>query len=670
MDYLSRCPIPPSDNAVSLSIIDTTSTIVAPAKEFVKPVLESHDVWTVPAYAFLIRNLSQNRTIIFDLGVRKDFDSLAPGLVQRIKASGFAVKTEKGAIIWSHCHFDHTGDPSSFDAATALVVGPGVKANLMPGYPTNPESGLLDSDWAGREVMEINFDNTGLKIGQFQAHDYFGDGSFYLLDAPGHAIGHMCALARVTSHPPSFVFLGADSAHHGAELRPSKWMTLPSRLSFSNMPQASFCPGDLFEELVPGADKTKPMYRLTDKGSHFNAAVAEETIAKIQELDALDNVFVTTTRYLSAIAGRVTYRRLSDSSTVRSCISAPREHHLPPGVLVSRPPADKLATLACASEAAPRRGRAPSSTGASRLKDEGTRLQVVSAGAIAGLVSRFVVSPLDVVKIRLQLQPHSPSAPAPLRGTVATIKHILKHEGLTALWKGNVPAELLYVCYASIQFSAYRATTLFLQTGLPTRLPDAAESFLAGASSGALATTITYPLDLLRTRFAAQGRTKIYASLRRAVLDIKRDEGLRGFFRGIGPGLAQIVPLMGIFFVAYEGLRVRLAGLNMPWGGGDATAGVAGSVIAKTIVFPLDLVRKRIQVQGPTRGRYVYNDIPEYSSTLRAISSIVRAEGIRGLYKGLPISLIKSAPAGAVTVWTYERSLKVLMGWDAKEARL
>lgn len=326
--------------------------------------------------------------------------------------------------------------------------------------------------------------------------------------------------------------------------------------------------------------------------------------------------------------------------------------------------------MACATEAAPRRGRAPSSTGANHLKDEGTRLQVVSAGAIAGLVSRFVVSPLDVVKIRLQLQPHSPSAPAPLRGTVATIKHILKHEGLTALWKGNVPAELLYVCYASIQFSAYRATTLFLQTGLPTRLPDAAESFLAGASSGALATTITYPLDLLRTRFAAQGRTKIYASLRRAVLDIKRDEGLRGFFRGIGPGLAQIVPLMGIFFVAYEGLRVRLAGLNMPWGGGDATAGVAGSVIAKTIVFPLDLVRKRIQVQGPTRGRYVYNDIPEYSSTLRAISTIVRAEGIRGLYKGLPISLIKSAPAGAVTVWTYERSLKVLMGWDAKEARL
>lgn len=116
---------------------------------------------------------------------------------------------------------------------------------------------------------------------------------------------------------------------------------------------------------------------------------------------------------------------------------------------------------------------------------------------------------------------------------------------------------------------------------------------------------------------------------------------------------------------------MKMAGLNLPWGGGDATAGVIGSVIAKTAVFPLDLVRKRIQVQGPTRANYVYNDIPEYTSALRAIGTIARTEGIRGLYKGLPISLIKSAPAGAITVWTYERSLKMLMSMDAsREAQL
>lgn len=209
--------------------------------------------------------------------------------------------------------------------------------------------------------------------------------------------------------------------------------------------------------------------------------------------------------------------------------------------------------------------------------------------------------------------------------------------------------------------------TLFVQSGLPFKLPDAGESFIAGASSGAVATTATYPLDLLRTRFAAQGTDKVYRSLFGAIQDIHRDEGCRGFFRGLGPALAQIVPYMGMFFVAYEGLRLPMGDLNLPWGTGDATAGILGSVIAKTAVFPLDLVRKRIQVQGPTRSRYVYSDIPVYHTTVGAIRTIVAREGLRGLYKGLPISLIKAAPASAVTVWTYERSLNFMLAMNTRE---
>ena len=291
---------------------------------------------------------------------------------------------------------------------------------------------------------------------------------------------------------------------------------------------------------------------------------------------------------------------------------------------------------------------------------------------------RFVVAPLDVIKIRLQLQPYALSDPysalrdAPAyRGTFATLRHIIQYEGLTGLWKGNVPAEIMYVCYASIQFTAYRTTTMFLQSALPRRLPDSAETFVAGATSGAAATLVTYPLDLLRTRFAAQGTSRIYSSLFGAVRDIHHLEGPRGFFRGIGPTLGQIVPFMGTFFMTYEALRSRLSGLDLPWGSGNATAGVLGGVVAKTVVFPLDLVRKRIQVQGPTRNRYVYKDIPEYASTARAISTIVRAEGWRGLYKGLPISLLKAAPAGAFTVWTYERALRYMVGFEEKrDARL
>jgi solute carrier family 25 thiamine pyrophosphate transporter 19 len=228
-----------------------------------------------------------------------------------------------------------------------------------------------------------------------------------------------------------------------------------------------------------------------------------------------------------------------------------------------------------------------------------------------------------------------------------------------------VPAELLYVCYSAVQFTTYRTTTQLLHTALGPdhALPQSAESFIAGAVGGAAATAATYPLDLLRTRFAAQGNDKVYTSLLRAIRQIHREEGAQGFFRGLGPGLAQIVPYMGVFFAVYETLRPSLSGLGLPFSSGGAVAGTVASVLAKTGTFPLDLVRKRIQVQGPTRGRYVHKNIPEYyGGTVAAVRAILRNEGVRGLYRGLTVSLVKAAPASAVTMWTYERALKFYTG--------
>lgn len=317
------------------------------------------------------------------------------------------------------------------------------------------------------------------------------------------------------------------------------------------------------------------------------------------------------------------------------------------------------------------------------LKDEGSRLQVVVAGSTAGLISRFIVAPLDVVKIRLQLQTHSLSDPLSqlnlhggptYKGTLPTMRHILAHEGLSGLWKGNVPAEMMYVCYSAVQFTTYRTTSLLLQKMVS--LPPSAESFVAGAVAGATATTATYPLDLLRTRFAAQGNEdRVYMNLRHAVRDIARDEGLRGFFRGLGPAVIQIAPFMGTFFAVYEGLRSPLARFAdaaladvMPSaarGSSDAMAGAIAAVAAKTVVFPLDLVRKRIQVQGPTRSRYVHKNIPVYDGgVVRTLQTILRQEGVRGLYRGLTVSLLKAAPASTITVWTYERVLHLLIRLD------
>ena len=73
-------------------------------------------------------------------------------------------------------------------------------------------------------------------------------------------------------------------------------------------------------------------------------------------------------------------------------------------------------------------------------------------GGIAGMVSRFCIAPLDVIKIRLQLQKNGTRY---YRGIFHTMRQIVRDEGVTALWKGNIPAELLYVFYGATQFVTY-----------------------------------------------------------------------------------------------------------------------------------------------------------------------------------------------------------------------
>ncbi|PSR75851.1 beta-lactamase-like protein [Coniella lustricola] len=318
-------------------VIDTTTRMsnIPTAWFFDNPAIiqKGWDQWTAPAYSFLIEHHATGTQVLFDLGVRKDFEN-HPVAAKMKKAGVGKVEVQKGvreileengvhgsrikAVIWSHWHFDHVGDMSTFDPDTRLVVGPGFKDAFLPGYPADPEGQILESDYAGRELVEISFDGQGdvdgpvTTIGRFAAFDYFGDGSFYLLDSPGHAIGHLCGLARVSSGKDdgngggdTYVLMGGDAVHHCGELRPSPWRTLPKKSNGSEDVAApasadtaagcgSVCPGGLFEKLYRDGDDQKPFLGLaTVAGSvTADAKMAEQTVEKLQEADAHDKVFV------------------------------------------------------------------------------------------------------------------------------------------------------------------------------------------------------------------------------------------------------------------------------------------------------------------------------------------------------------------------------------------
>ncbi len=309
--------IPPGA-ASRVSIIDSTLRIShAPASFFLTPKLEGFDdLPTVPAWSFLIQS-STGKKAVFDLSVPPDpYNSYPPSVVRQLEELGWGVQVDKhvsqvledggvnltgiSSIIWSHHHFDHTGDPSTFPATTELVVGPGFKDALLPAYPTNPDSALHERYFANRTLREIDFSaqSPPLFAGGFRAFDFFGDGSFYLLDTPGHAVGHLGGLARTTTNPDTFIFMGGDLCHHSAQLRPSPDLRIPSRVHLhldEHEPFAKLrshratCPGASFEQLniKRGRKRNEPFF---DPVLVVDLPLAMDTIKKAQKADAAENV--------------------------------------------------------------------------------------------------------------------------------------------------------------------------------------------------------------------------------------------------------------------------------------------------------------------------------------------------------------------------------------------
>ncbi|KAI1390331.1 beta-lactamase-like protein [Hypoxylon trugodes] len=319
--------IPASASTVNVSIVNTTGTIYGlPVTQLFEPAIPGHDYLATPIYSFLIQHPALNRTIVFDLGIRKDFSAWPEGLLDTFKSYGISIDVPKHireildeqgvdtksieAVVWSHPHLDHTGDPSTFEPSTTLIVGPGVKKDVLPGYPAKQDTFILEADYAGREVKELDFTDSKIKIGKFPAIDYFGDGSFYFLDAPGHCIGHICGLARVTSNPDSFILMGGDIIHHSGELRPHHWHPLPDSISPHpfELSSSAPCPGELFHKLLRDG-KEEPFYypapnKEGQQAVHFDPELARESIKKLQEVDAHDNILVAAAheQYLLGVA--------------------------------------------------------------------------------------------------------------------------------------------------------------------------------------------------------------------------------------------------------------------------------------------------------------------------------------------------------------------------------
>ncbi|KAJ7644339.1 mitochondrial NAD transporter [Roridomyces roridus] len=181
-------------------------------------------------------------------------------------------------------------------------------------------------------------------------------------------------------------------------------------------------------------------------------------------------------------------------------------------------------------------------------------------------------------------------------------------------------------------------------------------SMIAGAGGGLIASVATCPLDVVKTKLQAQRAVQghhTYEGILDIVKSIFRHDGLRGFYRGLGPTILGYLPTWAIYFSVYDGIKTAFGEAPLgsqerlypaaqvkgyqpvmrehPWSLHILSAMVAGAT-STICTNPFWVIKTRFMTQSRAEVRYRH--------TLDAALTIYRSEGASAFYRGLVPSLL------------------------------
>lgn len=309
-----------------------------------------------------------------------------------------------------------------------------------------------------------------------------------------------------------------------------------------------------------------------------------------------------------------------------------------------------------------------------------TPFQQIVASCTGAILTSLMVTPLDVVKIRLQAQNNQFSKgecfvynnglmdhvciceeegnkawykkPGYFRGTLDAFLKIIRNEGIKSLWSGLPPTLVMAVPATVIYFTCYDQLTALLKSKLGEN--ERHIPILAGIVARFGAVTVISPLELIRTKM--QSKRFSYNELHQFISKKVSEDGWISLWRGWTPTLLRDVPFSAMYWYNYELIRKWLCvkyGLYEPTFMVNFTSGALSGSFAAVLTLPFDVVKTQKQTH-----LWMYEShkisVPLHMSTWAIMKNIVAKNGLSGLFTGLTPRLIKIAPACAIMISTYE----------------
>ena len=288
------------------------------------------------------------------------------------------------------------------------------------------------------------------------------------------------------------------------------------------------------------------------------------------------------------------------------------------------------------------------------------------AGGLASCIAEALTLPFDTIKVRLQLVDKKDRLNA---------LSILLSEGRGAMFHGLDAALIRQILYGSLRFGFYPPlkSSIFFYMG-DERL---AGRLLAGLLAGGISSGLCNPTDLIKIRMQGQGQAKIiktddspktsikkasqslkYRNAYQAFSSILKDEGIKGFYKGVIPTMLRASVLAAAELATYDVLKETISiFLKM-----DTTSVVVhiitafiSSIISCFVSCPFDMVRSRIMNQPIEDGKGML-----YNSTIDCFIKSIRKEGIFVIFSGFWAFFMRLGPNTVLTFMFLEFFRKVL----------